>query len=187
MGKMSKRKNLSMTLFQVSDIIILILNVIILSLSSLIASNEKSFRGSIKLFLFQLIESILIIILDIIMLIKMFLSNYKGHNNYGMFIRFLLFYLNLSCIILTFQRSNNLNQERIRKIGNILLFIGLVNNGFIIISMILSIIVLDKRSFTKYKKFDDKMFNFEEHMEIFENDSSGRKVSNYNLQDFSNH
>ena len=181
---MSKRKNSLMTLFQVSDFIILILNIIVLSLSSMIASNEKSFRGSIKLFLFQLIESILIIILDIIMLIKMCLSNYKGHNNYGMFIRFLLFYLNLSCVILTFQRSNNINQERIKKIGNMLLFVGLFNDGFIVISMILSIIVVDKRSFSKYKKDDDKMFNIEEQMEIFENESS-RKISNYNLQELS--
>ena len=174
---MSKKRNLSKIFFQANDLIILLFNIVILDLSSMIASKEKSFRGSLNLFLFQLIESILIIILNLIMLIKMFLSNYKGHNNYGMFIRFLLFYLNLSCIILTFQRSDNLNQEGIKKLGTILLYIGLINNGFIISSMILSMIVVDKKPFYKFERGDDKLFNIEEQLEIFEIDKTSEKSS----------
>ena len=173
---MSKRRNLSKTFFTFNDIIILLLNLIIFILSLMIFLKEKSYRGSTNLFLFQLIESILIIILNVIMLIKMFLSKYKGHNNYGMFIRFLLFYLNLSCVMLTYQRSNNLNNTEITNLGNVLLFIGLFNNLFIISSMILSIIVIDKNIYSKPKKeFDDKTYNLAEQMEIFEIDKSSGK------------
>ena len=106
----------------------------------------------------------------------MFLSKYKGHNNYGMFIRFLLFYLNLSCVMLTYQRSDNLNDTEIKNLGNVLLYIGLFNNGFIISSMILSIIVIDKNIYSKQKKeFDDKTYNLAEQMEIFEIDKSSGK------------
>ena len=175
---MSKRRNLSKTIFTFNDIIILLINLIIFILSLMILLKEKSIRGSTNLFLFQLIESILIIILNVIMLIKMFLSKYKGHNNYGMFIRFLLFYLNLSCVILTYQRSDNLNQDEIKNLGNILLYIGLFNNLFIISSMILSIIVIDKNIYSKPKKeFDDKTYNLAEQMEIFDIDKSSGKSS----------
>ena len=173
---MSKRRNLSKTFFTFNDIIILLINLIIFILSLMILLKEKSYRGSTNLFLFQLIESILIIILNVIMLIKMFLSKYKGHNNYGMFIRFLLFYLNLSCVMLTSQRSDNLNDTEIKNLGKVLLYIGLFNNGFIISSMILSIIVIDKNIYSKPKKeFDDKTYNLAEQMEIFEIDKSSGK------------
>ena len=175
---MSKKRNLSKTFFIFNDIIILMINLIIFILSLMILLKEKSYRGSTNLFLFQLIESILIIILNVIMLIKMFLSKYKGHNNYGMFIRFLLFYLNLSCVMLTYQRSDNLNDTEIKNLGNVLLYIGLFNNGFIISSMILSIIVIDKNIYSKPKKeFDDKTYNLAEQMEIFEIDKSSGKSS----------
>ena len=111
------------------------------------------------------------------MLLKLFLSKYKGHNNYGMFIRFLLFYLNLSLVILTYQRSDNLNQNEIKNLGSILLYIGLFNNAFIITSMILSIIVTDKTIYSKSKKDDDKTYNLAEQMEIFEIDGSSGKSS----------
>ena len=174
---MSKRRNHSKTFFALNDVIILIINLIIFILSLMILIKEKSIRGSTNLFLFQFIESIIIVILNLVMLIKLFLSKYKGHNNYGMFIRFLLFYLNLSLVILTYQRSDNLNQSEIKNLGSILLYIGLFNNGFIITSMILSIIVTDKKIYSKSKKDDDKTYNLAEQMEIFEIDGSSGKSS----------
>ena len=78
--------------------------------------------------------------------------------------------------MLTYQRSNNLNHTEITNLGNVLLFIGLFNNLFIISSMILSIIVIDKNIYSKQKKeFDDKTYNLAEQMEIFEIDKSSGK------------
>ena len=168
---MSKNSNLPLLLLLISDVIILLLNLVIFVISLLIIINENS----LSLFLFQFIESILMIVLNLIMAIKILVSKYKGHNNYGMFIRFLIFYLSLSCALLTFQRCNNINTKEIKKLGNLLFVVGLFNNLIILISMILSFIVNDKKSFSKTKKEEDeKIFNINslETMEILEPEKS---------------
>ena len=148
---------ISTNLFIFFDLVILMLSLIILIFSALITHQEYTFRQSTNLFRFQLVESIIIVIINIIMDIKFFLSKYKGHNNYGMFIRFLLFYLILSCILLTFQRSDNINHKKIKVYGKTLLYIGNIDVAFIIASMILSFIVIDKR--TNNSLYDDRVFN----------------------------
>ena len=176
---MGKKSNISLKFFIINDAIILLLNITILVFLSMLVSKEYSFRKTIKLFLFQLIESGLIICLNIVMEVKMFLSNFKGHNNYGMFIRFLLFYLNLSATLLASQRSDNINQDDILKLGNILLYIGLGNNAFIITSMILSFIVVDTKAISSKLNKEEllKEFNINsvENMELFESDKGSSK------------
>ena len=182
---MGKNSNLSLKLFIINDGIILLMNLIILILLITLIAKEYSYRKTLGLFLFQLIESIIIIALNVIMVIKMLKSKFKGHNNYGMFIRFLIFYLNLCCIILTFQRSDNTNLEDIQTLGKILLFIGLLNNLFIIPSMILSFIVVDTKAFSsklnkeEFLKEFNKEFNVnsEENVEIFDGENRGTKSS----------
>ena len=177
---MGKNSNLSLKLFIINDGIILLMNLIILILLITLVAKEYSYRKTLRLFLFQLIESIIIIILNVIMVIKMFKSKYKGHNNYGMFIRFLIFYLNLCCSILTFQRSDNTNLEDIQTLGKILLYIGLLNNLFIIPS-----IVVDTKAFSsklnkeEFLKEFNKEFNVnsEENVEIFDRENRGTKSS----------
>ena len=172
---MSNKTNYPIIFFIISDIIILILGIIIIVISAMISSKEYSFHKTLNLFLFQLIQSGLALILNIIMDIKIISTNYKGHNNYGMFIRFLNFYLNLSCVILTFQRSDNINQTDIQSLGNTILYVGLVNNLFIIISMILSFIVTDQKAFSKFKKEEtERLLNINslEQMELMEPDKS---------------
>ena len=160
------------------DILILILNIAILVLSILVTVKEKSYRKSTKLFLFQLIESAISLALNVLMFILNFVMNYKGHNLHGMFIRFLIFYLVVSCVTLTYQRGDNLNNEEFVKFGRALLYVGLTNNLLIILSMIISFIVSDKKTYShKEKEVEDKVFNinsaYDENMEIFDREKSG--------------
>ena len=110
---------------------------------------------------------------------KNILSKYRGHNNYGMFVRFLLFYLITSCVVLTYQRSNNINQDEIQILGTILLYIGLVNDFFIISSMILGFMVSDKKIYSKKKDEEEKVFNINtmDQMDVFENDKSSGNMT----------
>ena len=174
---MAQKRRLSMTFFIINDIIILIINFAILILSFLLSIKENDYRDAINLFLFQLITSTLNVTINLIMNTKNIISKYKGHNNYGMFVRFLLFYLILSCIILSYQRSQNINHKEINDLGKIILFIGFTNEIFIISSMILSFIVVDKKNYTQKKKYE-KEFNIEsvQQMTLFENDSDSGKV-----------
>ena len=96
-----------------------------------------------------------------------------------MFIRFLLFYLITSCVVLTFQRSNNIDQDEIQILGTILLYIGLINDFFIISSMILSFMVSDKKIYSKKKDEEEKIFNINnmDQMDIFENDKSSANMT----------
>ena len=152
---------LPMKILIANDILILLINIVILVLSILVTVKEKSYRKTINLFLFQLIESAIAFALNVLMFVLNFVLNYKGHNLYGMFIRFLLFYLVVSCVTLTYQRGDNLNNEVFQKYGRTLLYIGLVNELFIILSMIISFIVSDKKSYDHTEKeVVDTVFNY---------------------------
>ena len=176
--------NIPMKILIAIDILILLINIGILVLSILVTVKEKSYRKTINLFLFQLIESAIAFALNVLMFVLNFVLNYKGHNLYGMFIRFILFYLVVSCVTLTYQRGDNLNNEVFKKYGRILLYIGLVNELFIILSMIISFIVSDKKSYDhKEKEVEDKVYNinsaYDEPLEFF-----GREKSGASMQDF---
>ena len=91
-----------------------------------------------------------------------------------MFLRFILFYLIISCVALTYQRGENTNREDIQKFSSIVLYIGLINNALIISSMILGFKVSDKKVYHKGKDEEEKVFNIntDGDMEIFERDKS---------------
>ena len=175
---MPKSTNVPMKILIAMDIFILLLNIAILLLSIFITVEESKYRKSTNLFLFQLIESVIAFALNVSMFVLNFVLKYKGHNLYGMFIRFLMFYLIVSCVTLSYQRGDNLNNEKFQKFGRLLLYIGLSNNLFIIISMIISFIVSDKKTVShKEKEVEDKVFNinsaYDENMEIFGREKSG--------------
>ena len=166
------------------DVLILLINIGIFVLSLIITLKEKSYRKTMNLFLFQLIESVIAFALNLLMFILNFVLNYKGHNLYGMFIRFILFYLVVSCVTLTYQRGDNLNHEGFLKLGRVLLYVGLVNNLLIILSMIISFIVSDKKSYDhKEKEVEDKVFNinnaYDENMEIFDREKSSASIQEF--------
>ena len=144
MKKIVQNKGLTKILLFSNDILILSLNIVICIILFNISDKEKTYRGSWRLFKFQFILIILIIFLDIILNIKNLISDYKGHNRYGMIIRFFMFYLIIPCAVLTYQRSQNLNHDDIKDASDIIFYIGFINDGLILTSMILSFIVIDK-------------------------------------------
>ena len=73
------------------------------------------------------------------------LTDYKGHNRYGMLIRFFMFYLIIPCAVLTYQRSNNINHQDIKDPSDLVLYLGFANDGLLIVSMILSFVVIEKQ------------------------------------------
>ena len=148
--------DLKKKLLLINDIIILLLNIFICIILFIISHQEKKYRGTSKLFIFQCAQIIIIIILDICLNVKNILSNYKGHNKYGMLIRFTMFYFIIPCAILTYQKSSNLNHNDIKNAGNTVFYISFINNGFIIISMILSFIVIDSQKEEKILVYKHK-------------------------------
>ena len=138
-----KNMGLKKILFLINDSIILSLNIALCIFLFIINKKEYTYRGSLKLYLFQLILIIIIIILDIFMNIRNFIKDYKGHNRYGMLIRFFMFYLMIPSAVLTYQRGNNINHDDIKNISDVVLCLGFINDGFIIISMIMSFIIID--------------------------------------------
>ena len=141
-----KKMNAPKIFLIINDIIILILNISLSVFMFIISYKEKLYRNSRKLFIFQLILSFIILGLDMILNLANKIRNYKGHNKYGMLLRFFMFYLIIPCIILTYQRSNNLNHDDILSSSNIAFYIGSINDVFILISMILSFVIIEKKS-----------------------------------------
>ena len=141
-----KEMGLKKILLLINDSIILILNFILCILLFIINNKEYTYRGTLRLYLFQLICIIIIIILDIIMNIANYLTDYKGHNRYGMLIRFCMFYLIIPCAVLTYQRSNNINHQDIKDSSDFVFYLGFINDGLLMVSMILSFVVIDKQT-----------------------------------------
>ncbi len=143
MEKNLKKMDTKKKLLLINDIAILLVNIVLCIITFYLSYKEKSYRGSSKLFILQIVLNIIIIILDIILNFKNLLNNYKGHNKYGMLIRYIMFYMIIFCVMLTYQRSHNLDHDDIIKAGNIAFYIGFANNGLIISSMVLSFLVID--------------------------------------------
>ena len=144
MKKFVKNMGIKKLLLLSNDVLMFILNIIICIILFIISNKEKSYRGTSRLFKFQCILIIIILALDIVLNVKNLKSDYKGHNRYGMIIRFFMFYLIIPCVVLTYQRSNNLNHDDIKNASDIIFYIGFINDSLIISSMILSFIVIDK-------------------------------------------
>ena len=174
-----KKMSLKKILLLINDIIIFILSILLLVFLLIISNKEQLYRNSRKLYLFQFILTIIIIIIDLFLNIKNIISNFKGHNKYGMLIRFFMFYLIIPCVILTYIKSNDLNHEDIKSASDIAFYIGFINDGFIISSMILSFIVIDKKQEEKILVNKNRVsinMNSVENMELLENSN----ISNTN-------
>ena len=175
----NKKLDSKRILLLADDLIILLLNIVICIFLFNISNKEKKYRGSTKLYVFQIILSFIIIVLDIVLNIKNIISNYKGHNRFGMLLRFFIFYCIIPCIILTYQRSNNLNHDDIKNIGNILFYMGCVNEGLIIISMILSFLVIDTQKEEKilvHKHKRDINMSSVENMKLLEESNTSSQI-----------
>ena len=130
----------------VFDSLILIINSILFALVFHLIHNEFYNRGSLKLFIFPFLISILNLVIDIFMNKTNLTMKYAGHNRYGMITRFFMFYFILTIIIYSDQREKYVlknKDENIFGINNSIEIIGAIDIGLLLFSMILSFLVID--------------------------------------------
>ena len=128
------------------DLIIFIINILLFGFTFYLLRVEYYARASIKLFINPFLVSIINILIDFFMNKTNIIMKYAGHNKYGMITRFFMFYFVLTIIIYSAQREKYLlknNSENNKSINIFIFFIGLVNIGLIISSMILSFFIID--------------------------------------------
>ena len=129
------------------DIIILILNIILFSFISFIIYTEYYSRGTLKLFFIPFICSFINIFIDILMNKTNYQMKYAGHNRYGMLTRFFMFYFVIILIIYSDQRAKYIIKEEIKTIKLLVIYLGFIDIGIILVSMIFSFLVIDVQSF----------------------------------------
>ena len=129
------------------DILILLLNALLFSFITYIIYTEYYSRGTLKLFFIPFLISLINIIIDILMNKTNYIMKYAGHNRYGMLTRFFMFYIIIIIIIYSDQRAKYILKEKIKTIKFLVIVFGIINIGFILISMVLSFCVIDVQSF----------------------------------------
>lgn len=129
------------------DIIIFCLNIILFFFVTYIIYNEYYYRGTLKLFFTPFILSIVNILIDYIMNKTSYIMVYAGHNRYGMLTRFFMFYIILTIIIYSDQRCRYIIKDVVQDFKNYTFILGIIDIGFIFMSMILSFCVIDVQSF----------------------------------------
>ena len=134
------------------DFIIFLINITLFFLTFYLLKTEYDTRASIKLFINPFLVSMINILIDFFMNKTNIIMKYAGHNKYGMITRFLMFYFVLTIIIYSDQREKYLLKSKSNNNKNInilIVFIGLVNIGIIISSMILSFFIIDVQNVNK--------------------------------------
>ena len=155
------------------DLFIFIINILLFVFTFYLLKTEYYTRASIKLFINPFLVSIINIITDFFMNKTNIIMKYAGHNKYGMITRFFMFYFVLTIIIYSDQREKYLlkNKSEDNKDINIIIFyIGLINIGLIISSMILSFFIIDVQNVNQILvKKKEKKPQFEGEMGILQN------------------
>ena len=170
------------------DILLLIGNIILFFYLFYISKKEYYYRGSLKLYFPQLLLIILVILIDVPMNIKNIRNNYSGHNKYGMIMRFFIFYLLVPCIVITHQRSVSINHGDIKSASKFVLYFGIIMDGIVLLSMILSFIVIDeqkeKKVLVKKSKKNDYYMNPNEELNNLEDndDPKGHIFNEVNIE-----
>lgn len=134
-------------LFFIWDFSLLILNSILFILISSMIYNEYYTRGSLKLFFTPFLVSLANTIIDFLMNIINFKLRYAGHNRYGMITRFFMFYFIMTIIIYSDQRAKYILIDNIDTKNKKIILLGIIDIGFLFISMIFSFFVVDVESF----------------------------------------
>ena len=167
--------NLIKKILFIIDITILLLNIILLSFISYILYTEYYTRGTVSLFFTPLILSIINIFIDILMNKANYIRKYAGHNRYGMLTRFFMFYFVIIMIIYADQRAKYILKDIIKTFGFVVIILGLIDVGFITVSMVFSFLIIDEQSFKqmwvkKKKKIKTEM-QLEPNGKLIENDN----------------
>ena len=129
------------------DILILLINALLFPFITYIIYTEYYSRGTLKLFFIPFLISLINIIIDILMNKTNYIMKYAGHNRYGMLTRFFMFYIIIIIIIYSDQRAKYILKEKVKTIKFLVIIFGIINIGFILISMVLSFCVIDVQSF----------------------------------------
>ena len=131
----------------ICDISLLLLNAILFVLITYIIYNEYYGRGTIRLFFIPFIVSLVNVINDIIMNKTNVEMKYAGHNRYGMIIRFFMFYFIIAIVSYSDQRTKYIKTFNNCSIKRYVFLFGIIDMGFLFLSMILSLFVIDVESF----------------------------------------
>ena len=154
------------------DFIIFLINITLFFLTFYLLKTEYDTRASIKLFINPFLVSMINILIDFFMNKTNIIMKYAGHNKYGMITRFLMFYFVLTIIIYSDQREKYLLKSKSNNNKNInilIVFIGLVNIGIIISSMILSFFIIDVQNVNKILVKKKEKKSIEEEMGMLQN------------------
>ena len=139
--------NILKILLFVFDILILLLNITLFILLSYILLNEYYLRGTLKLFFTPFIIGVINLVIDTLMNSRNYKMKYAGHNRYGMLTRFFMFYFVIIIIIYSDQRAKYIIKEAVKDIKTFIIILGIIDIGFIFISMICSFCIIDVQSF----------------------------------------
>ena len=131
----------------ICDISLLILNSILFVYTFYMIYNEYYGRGSLNLFFTPFLISIINILIDFSMNIINIRMKYAGHNRYGMITRFFMFYFIMTIIIYSDQRAKYIIKGNTKNANKKIYLFGLIDMGFLFLSMILSFFVIDVESF----------------------------------------
>ena len=167
--------NLKKIILFIIDIIILIFNALLFFFISYIIYTEYYTRGTVSLFFTPLILSIINIFIDILMNKANYIRKYAGHNRYGMLTRFFMFDFVIIIVIYSDQRAKYILKDIIKTFGFVVIILGLIDVGFIIVSMVFSFLIIDEQSFKqmwvkKKKKIKTEM-KLEPNGKLVENDN----------------
>ena len=128
------------------DIIIFLINISLFIFTFYLIRKEYFARASFKLFAVPFLVSIINVFIDLLMNKTNYNMKYAGHNRYGMITRFFMFYFILTIIIYSDQREKYIiknNENTIIDINEYVHYLGIINIGLLIFSMILGFFVID--------------------------------------------
>ena len=140
--------NLRRSFLFITDVLILLVNIVLLCLIAYTIYQEYSYRGTLKLFIVPFLVSLLNVVIDLFMNNINLKVKYTGHNKYGMITRFFMFYFIILMASLTEQKSKYIHQIKdiMKDISKFTILLGIINEGLLILSMILSFITIDKQN-----------------------------------------
>ena len=170
------------------DAFILFINIVLFFFTYYLIRKEYNKRASLQLFIIPFFVSIVNIFIDFLMNKINYNMKYAGHNRYGMITRFFMFYFVLIIMIFTDQREKYILKEKKENIIDIsfwIEFLGIIDIGLIVFSMILSFFIIDTevKKQKAVKKERSTILDAIELDEIEKDDISEESKKDKNIED----
>ena len=158
------------------DIFIFLINISLLIFTFYLIRKEYYSRATFRLFVVPFLVSIINVYIDIIMNKTNLKMNYAGHNRYGMIVRFFMFYFILTIMVYCDQREKYVikkNENTKYDINEFVFYLGIIDIGLLIFSMILGFFVIDvqyiKQIMVKKNKIDEDEEKIQQEMGLVQN------------------